>query len=76
MNFKDLSRIVIVKRMKLRNTVGKQITTLTEIRRKVVDRESRLISKKIKETTHSLRSPNHVNQMLYILPELWYTSLW
>ena len=34
MNAKDLLGIVIVKRMKLKNIVGKQITTFVQIRRK------------------------------------------
>ena len=36
MNTKDLPGIAIVIRMKLLNTVGKQITTLTGIRRKLL----------------------------------------
>ena len=36
MNAKDLSGIAIVIRMKLLNTAGKQITTLTGIRRKLL----------------------------------------
>ena len=36
MNIKDLSGIAIVIRMKLLNTAGKQITTLTGIRRKLL----------------------------------------
>ena len=36
MNTKDLSGIAIVKRMRLRNTVSKQITTLAGIRRKLL----------------------------------------
>ena len=36
MNTKDLSGIAIVIRMKLLNTVGKQITTLAGIRRKLL----------------------------------------
>ena len=44
MNTKDLSGIAIAIRMKLVNTAGKQITTLTGIRKlfmhlKVIDRE-------------------------------------
>ena len=35
-NTKDLSGIAIVIRMKLLSTAGKQITTLTEIRRKLL----------------------------------------
>ena len=36
MNTKDLSGIAIVVRMKSLNTAAKQITTLTEIRRKLL----------------------------------------
>ena len=36
MNKQGMSRITIVMRMKLENTVGKQITTLAEIRRKLL----------------------------------------
>ena len=36
MNAKDLSGIAIMIRMKLLNTAGKQITTLTGIRRKLL----------------------------------------
>ena len=39
MNTKDLSEIEIMKRMKLRNTVRKQITTLAGIRRKLLIRK-------------------------------------
>ena len=35
MNTKDMSRTVIVRRMKMGNTVGKQIATLVGIRRKL-----------------------------------------
>ena len=37
----------------------------------VVDRESRLIPRKIKETIHSLKNPNHINKISYMLPEIW-----
>ena len=43
--------------------------------KKVVDRESRLITKKIKETIHSLKNPNHINENFYILPEVWLPNL-
>ena len=36
MNTKYLSGIAIVKRMKLQNTIGKQITTLAAVRRKLL----------------------------------------
>ena len=43
--------------------------------KKVVDRESRLITKKIKETIYSLKTPNHINKISYILPEVWLSNL-
>ena len=36
--------------------------------KKVVDRESRLIPTKIKETIHTLKNPNHINKISYLLP--------
>ena len=42
---------------------------------KVIDRESRLIPKKIKETIHSLKNPNHNNKISYMLPEIWLPNL-
>ena len=38
--------------------------------KKVVDRESRLIRRKIKETINSLQNPNHINKISYMLPQL------
>ena len=38
---------------------------------KVVDRESRLIPRKIKETIHSLKNLNHNKKISYMLPEIW-----
>ena len=43
--------------------------------KKVVDRESRLIPRKIKETIHSLKNPNHINKIFYTLPEIWLPNL-
>ena len=51
-------------RMKLQNTVGKQITTLAGIR----GRESRLIPRNIKETIYSLKNSNHIDKISYMLP--------
>ena len=34
--------------------------------KKVIDRESKLIPRKIKETIHSLNNPNHINKISYI----------
>ena len=60
-------------RMKLLNTAGKQIITLTGIRRKLLI--SSLIPKKIKETIHSLKNHNHINKISYMLPEIWLPNL-
>ena len=61
-------------RMKLQNTVGKQIITSWD-QKKVVDRESRLIPRKINETMHSLRNPNHINKIYHMFPEIWLPNL-
>ena len=37
----------------------------------VVDRGSRLISRKIKETIHSLKNPNQINKISYMVPKIW-----
>ena len=39
--------------------------------KKVIDRESRLIPRKIKETIHSMKNPNHINRISYMLHEIW-----
>ena len=38
--------------------------------KKVIDRESRLIPRKIKETIHYLKNPNHINKISYVLREI------
>ena len=42
---------------------------------KAIDRESRLVPKKIKEAIHSLKNPNHINRICYMLPEIWPPNL-
>ena len=42
---------------------------------KVIDKESRLIPMKIKENIDSLKNPDHVNKISYILPEIWLLNL-
>ena len=44
--------------------------------KKVVDRETRLIPRKIKEIIHSLKNPNHINKVSYMLPEIWFPNYW
>ena len=43
--------------------------------KKVVDRESRLIPRKIDETIHSLKNPNHINKISSMIPEIWLSNL-
>ena len=57
MNTKDLSGIALVKRMKPGNTVGKQITTLAEIRRNLLIGKSRLVPRKIKRNYTFFEEP-------------------
>ena len=59
-NKKDLSGTAIAIRIKLQNTVGKHWDHKT-----VVDRESRLIPRKIKETINSLKNPDHIIKISY-----------
>ena len=42
---------------------------------KVDDRAIRLIPRKIKETIHSLKNPNHINKIFFMLPEIWIPNL-
>ena len=43
--------------------------------KKVIYKKSRLIPRKVKETIHSLKNPNHVNKISYMLPEIWLPNL-
>ena len=43
--------------------------------KKVVDRKSRSIPRKIKETIHSLKHPNYINKISYMLHEIWLPNL-
>ena len=43
--------------------------------KKVVDKESKLIPRKIKETMHSLKNPDYINKISYILAEIWLPKL-
>ena len=44
--------------------------------KRVVDRESRSIPRKIKETIHSLKNTYHINTILYMFPGIWLPNLW
>ena len=43
--------------------------------KEVVNRESRLVPRKIKETMHSLKNPIYINKISYMLPEIWVPNL-
>ena len=45
------------------------------VQKKVIVSESRLIPKKIKEIIHSLKNPNHIYKICYMLPEIWLPNL-
>ena len=62
MNTRDLTGIATVKRMKLENTVGKQIGRMVLIGKA----SNFLIARKIRETIDYLKNPNHINNISYI----------
>ena len=39
-------------------------------RKKFINKKIRLFSQKIKETIHSLKNPNHINKISYMLSEI------
>ena len=43
--------------------------------KKVIDRESRSITRNIKETIHYLNNPNQISKISYMLPEIWLPNL-
>ena len=43
--------------------------------KKVVDRESRLIPRKIKETLHFLKNPNYIDKISYMFCKIWLPNL-
>ena len=38
--------------------------------KKIIDGESRLIPRKIKEVMHHLKDPNHINKVSHMFPEI------
>ena len=69
MNTKDLSEIAIL------GHCWEAGHNFSWDQKKVVDRESRLIPRKIKETMHSMKNPNHINKISYTLSEMWLPNL-
>ena len=77
MNRKDLSGIVIVIKIviKIAKHCWKADHNLNRNQKKAIDKESRLIPRTIKKTIHSLKNPNHINKISYMLPEIWLPNL-
>ena len=73
MNTKDLPGIAIV--IEIANHCWEADHKFRWDHKKVVDMESKLIPRKIKETTHSLKNPNHINKISYMLLEIWFHNL-
>ena len=68
----------ILRSHKIRSTFYTDMTLrklLCKPRKKVIDRESSLIPRKIKETVHSLKNPDHINKISYMFPEIWLPNL-
>ena len=42
---------------------------------KIIDFEQNLISRKIKESIHSIKDRNHINSISYTLPDIWIPCL-
>ena len=74
MNTKNLSKIAIVKRVKLENRC-KADRNFSWDQKKLVDREIKLISQNFKETVHFLSSPNHITKISSMLPKIWLPNL-
>ena len=67
MNTKDLPGIVNAKRMKRPKHFWEVDGNFSCDQKKVVDMESKLIPRKIKETIYSLKNPNNIKKISHIL---------
>ena len=70
MDAKDPSGIEIVKKNEISKLFWGADHNFSWDQKKVADKESRLIPRKIKETVHSLKNLNHINRISNILPEI------
>ena len=61
--------------MKLRDNVLEADHNFNWDQKKVVDKKSRLIPRKIKETIYYLKNPNHINKISYMYFETWLPNL-
>ena len=44
-------------------------------KKSIIDREQHMVSRKIKETIHSINDKNHINGISYSLPDIWIPAL-
>ena len=65
----------ILRSHKIRSTFYTENTLRNWDQKKVTDRESRLIPRKIKETIDFLKNLIHINKISYMLPEIWLPNL-
>lgn len=67
MSIGDSLRNMTSEIMKFLNTVGKQATAFTRIKRNI-DRERSVTRRMINKTIHSLRNPYHIKKMSHTHP--------
>ena len=65
----------ILRSHKIRSTFYTENTLRNWDQKKVTERESRLIPRKIKETIDFLKNLIHINKISYMLPEIWLPNL-
>ena len=75
MNTKDLLGIAITKKNEIAKHCWEAHHIISWDQKEVNDKERRLIPKKIKESIHSLKNPNHINKASYMFLEIWLPNL-
>ena len=74
-NKKNLSGIANYKKNKTEIDCWEADHNFSWDRKKSVDRENNLIPRRIRETIHGLKNPNHINKIFYMLSEIWITAV-
>ena len=75
MNTKDLSGITIVKKNEIEKHCWEADSNFSLDQLKVVDKQSRLIPSKLKETMHSLKNSSHIKQNFLHASKIWLPNL-
>ena len=76
MKTKDLSKTVILKRMKLQKSSYEEDHNFNWGQKKFVDSENRLLPRKMKKTIHFLKNINHINKISYMSSVIWFPNLY